>query len=50
MGEHDHEAGARYAKLEERLAEFIARFDQIAKEMDDIRTQQEELIKLLKKK
>lgn len=48
MDKHNDGASTRYAKLEERLAEFIARFDQIACEMDEIKAQQAELLNLLK--
>ncbi len=48
VDKHNDGAGSRYAKLEERLAEFISKFDCMATEMNEIKRQQAELIEFVK--
>ncbi len=48
MDKHDDDAGSRYAKLEQRLAEFIQKFDAMNCEMTAIKQQQLELLEFIK--
>jgi len=48
VDKHHDGASTRYAMLEERLAEFISKFDCMAAEMNEIKQQQAELIEFVK--
>lgn len=48
MDKHNNDASTRYAKLEQRLAEFIQKFDAMNCEMTTIKQQQLELIEFIR--
>jgi hypothetical protein len=48
VDKHDDDAGSRYAKLEQRLTEFIEKFDAMNTEMTAIKEQQIELLEFIK--
>ena len=48
MDKHNDGASTRYAKLEEKLAEFILKFDCMTTEMNEIKKQQAELLEFIK--
>ena len=50
VDKHHDGASTRYAMLEKRLNEFISKFDTMTVEMDEIKSQQAELIRVLKEK
>ena len=50
MDKHHDGASTRYAMLEQRLNEFISKFDNMSVEMNEIKSQQAELIQVLKEK
>lgn len=48
MDKHNDGAGARFETLEERLAEFIIKLDQMNEEMTSIKKQQQDLLEIIK--
>lgn len=48
MDKHNDGAGARFEILEERLAEFIIKLDQMNEEMSSIKKQQQDLLEIIK--
>jgi len=48
MGEHNDATANRLAGLEKKLVEFIAQLDQVTIEIADIKSQQQDLINLIR--
>lgn len=48
MDKHNDDTSSRYAKLEQRLEEFIEKFDAMNTEMIAIKQQQVELLEFIK--
>lgn len=47
MGQHDTDAGTRYAELEKRLEVVLTMLDEMTKEVQEIRQQQADLIHIV---
>jgi hypothetical protein len=50
MDKHNNATGDRFVELEAKLAEFIDKLEIVATEMERIRVQQNDLIKMVKDK